>query len=63
MTGTKRIGKDNYKKSKKTVQDKLSPSDIKEKLKDYIKVKDIFKVSLKTHVRYFINKDGKYYEF
>lgn len=59
MSNTKRIGKDNYKKSKKTVQDKLSPSDIKEKLKDYMKVKDIFKVTLKTHVRYFIKKDGK----
>ena len=56
---TTRIGKDNYKKKNKTVQDKLSPNDIKEKLKDYIQTKNILKVPLRTHVRYFITKDGK----
>lgn len=50
---TTRIGNDNYKKSKKSKQSKMSPDDIKDKLKDYAKVKNIYKTPLKTHVRYF----------
>ena len=59
---TTRIGNDNYKKkSKKSAQAKMSPDDIKEKLKDYITVKNIYKTPLKTHVRYFTidKKTGK----
>lgn len=50
---TQRLSKDDYKRPKSTVQDKLSADEIQEKLEDYIEVDDISKVSLNTHLRYF----------
>ena len=37
----------------KTVQDKLTATEIKEKLEDYVEVEDISTVPLNTHIRYF----------
>ena len=57
-----RLGDDSYKRPKKTLTDKLSAEEIKEKLEDYIEVEDISKVPLNTHIRYFtekINEKGK----
>ena len=42
----------------KTLQDKLTKEEIKEKLEDYIEVEDINKVPLNTHIRYFSIKNG-----
>ena len=53
---TKRLSRDSsYKKTKKTYQENLSPSEIKEKLQEYKQVdnEDIDKVSLNSHLRYF----------
>lgn len=50
---------DNYKRPLKTFQDTLENEDIKQMLKDYIPVEDIFSVSLNTHIRYFIFKNGQ----
>lgn len=53
---------DGYKRPKKTVQDKLTASEIKEKLEDYIEVDNISNVPLNTHIRYFSKikqKSGK----
>ena len=43
-----------YQRPDKTHQDMLSNQEIKEKLKDYKKVTDISKISIGTHLRYFI---------
>jgi|TARA_B100001093_G_scaffold493032_1_gene534780 regulator of replication initiation timing len=51
-----RLANDNYERPKKTLQDKLTPEDIKDKLKEYIEVEDIGQVSLNTHLRYFTEK-------
>ena len=53
---------DGYQRPKKTVQDKLTATEIKEKLEDYIEVDDISNVPLNTHIRYFSKikqKSGK----
>ena len=42
-----------------TFTDQLSKEQIQEKLEDYTKVDDIYKVPLGVHLRYFTNKDGK----
>jgi hypothetical protein len=44
----------NYIRPNHTHQELLSTHDIKEKLKDYIKIDDINKVSIGTHIRYFV---------
>jgi len=54
-----RLGDDSYKRPKKTLTDKLSAEEIKEKLEDYIEVEDISKVPLNTHIRYFTEKEDK----
>lgn len=51
-----RLGKDDYKRPKKTLTDKLSAEEIKNKLEDYIEVDDISKVPLNSHLRYFTDK-------
>ena len=56
---TRRLKKNNYEKPEHTYTEKLSKDEIAEKLEDYQKVDDINKVSLGTHLRYFITKDGK----
>jgi predicted RNase H-like nuclease (RuvC/YqgF family) len=54
-----RLGNDDYVKPKKTKQDKLTPTEIKEMLEDYIEVEDISKVPLNTHLRYFSEKKNE----
>ena len=51
-----RLGNDNYKRPKKTLTDKLSAEEIKNKLEDCIEVEDISKVPLNSHLRYFTEK-------
>ncbi len=51
-----RLGEDNYQRPKKTLTDKLTTEEIKEKLEDYLEVEDISTVPLNTHVRYFTEK-------
>jgi len=62
---TKRLTRDgNYNRPKTTYQEKLTPEDIEEKLEEYIKVDDISKVTLNSHVRYFTyNPKSKKKEF
>lgn len=43
----------NYKRPQKTIQDTLTPAQIKEKLGGYLKVDSISTVPLNSHVRYF----------
>lgn len=50
--------KNNYERPATTFTDQLSTEQIKERLEDYSKVDDIYKVPLGVHLRYFINKDG-----
>ena len=61
ITLTKRLGNDNYKKEGKSIQQTLSPNEIKEKLQEYIQIDTIDDVSLNTHIRYFTvdKKSGK----
>jgi len=54
MSTYRRLSNDKtYKRPKTTFQETLSKEEIEEKLKDYIKVEDINKVPLNTHIRYF----------
>ena len=51
---------DKYIRPKKTVQDKLTPNQIKDLLNDYVEVADVNSIPLNTHVRYFSKqKDGR----
>lgn len=50
---TKKITRDNYNRPKQTFQEKLSNTEIKEKLKDYKKVSNIRNISIGSHIRYF----------
>ena len=60
MDRTKRMSRDNYNRPKETYQDKLSNTEIKEKLKDYKKVSNIKNISIGTHLRYFsVDKNGE----
>lgn len=60
LGGTTRLGEDDYKRPKLTYQDKLSDNDVAEKLKNYKKVTDIYKVPQGTHLRYFtIDEKGE----
>lgn len=60
-SSTKRLTKnDGYKRPKQTMQSKLTPDEIKNKLKFYTQVDDIKNVPIRKHVRYFtITNDGK----
>ncbi len=51
-----RLGEDNYQRPKKTLQDKLTAEEIKEKLEDYLEVEDVSTIPLNAHVRYFTEK-------
>lgn len=53
MSTEKRISKDNYKRPKHTLQEKMTEEEIQEKLEDYIEISDIKTVPLKTHIRYY----------
>ena len=51
---------DKFVRPKKTVQDKLTPNQIKDLLKDYVEVATVKSIPLNTHVRYFSKqKDGR----
>jgi hypothetical protein len=51
--------KNGYVRPAVTMTDQLSKEQIEEKLEDYKKVDDIFKVPLGVHLRYFSNINGK----
>jgi hypothetical protein len=51
--------KNGYERPKTTFTEQMSPEQIKERLEDYSKVDDIYKVPLGVHLRYFVNKDGQ----
>lgn len=51
--------KNGYTRPAVTMTDQLSKEQIEEKLEDYKKVDDIFKVPLGVHLRYFSNINGK----
>lgn len=56
---TIKLASDNYVRPKKTFTDKLTKEEIEEKLEDYKKVDDIYRVPLGTHIRYFIVSKGE----
>jgi chaperonin cofactor prefoldin len=59
---TKRLASDtNYKKEGKSLQQTLSPNEIKEKLEEYVQTDNIDEVALNSHIRYFSidKKTGK----
>jgi len=51
--------KNGYVRPTVTMTDQLSKEQIEEKLEDYVKVDDIYKVPLGVHMRYFSNVNGK----
>ena len=51
--------KKGYTRPETTYTDQLSKEQIEEKLEDYAKVEDMFKVPLGVHIRYFSNSNGK----
>ena len=54
FTGTKRLTSDTeYQKVGKSIQQGLSPDEIKEKLKEYIQLDTIDETPLNSHIRYF----------
>ncbi len=61
FTSTKRLTEDtNYKKEGKSIQQTLSPNEIKEKLQEYTQIEDIGEAPLNSHIRYVtIDKNGK----
>jgi hypothetical protein len=61
FTGTKRLGDDNYKKEGKSIQQTLSPNEIKDKLQEYVQLDTIDETPLNSHIRYFTidKKSGK----
>lgn len=57
--GGSKLGSDDFNRPEQTYQDKLTEEDIREKLFNYKKVDDIYRVPLGTHLRYFLqNNDG-----
>jgi hypothetical protein len=48
-----------YVRPEKTVQDTMTADQIREKLEDYMRVDDIFRVPLNSHIRYFTIEEGK----
>ncbi len=60
MSTTKRLSADTeYKKIGKSIQQNLSPDEIKEKLKEYIPLDTIDETPLNSHIRYFSINNGK----
>ncbi len=51
--------KNGFERPEITYTDQLSKEEIQEKLADYSKVEDIYKVPLGVHLRYFVKKDGQ----
>jgi hypothetical protein len=61
FNSTKRLGNDNYKKDGKSMQQALSPNEIKEKLQEYVQLDNIDDTPINSHIRYFTvdKKSGK----
>ena len=59
MWNATKLSRDNYIRPEQTYTDKLTIQEIEEKLQDYIQVDMINEVSIGTHLRYFMVKDGK----
>ena len=55
----KRSTQDNYKRPKKTFQDKLTPKQIQELLVDYVEIDNIKDVPIDTHIRYFVKDKNR----
>ena len=51
--------KNGFERPEITYTDQLSKEEIQEKLADYSKVEDIYKIPLGVHLRYFVKKDGQ----
>ena len=51
--------KNGFERPEITYTDQLSKEEIQDKLADYSKVEDIYKVPLGVHLRYFVKKDGQ----
>ena len=56
---TKPFKKNGYERPMSTFTEQLSKEQINERLEDYKKVDDIYKVPLGVHLRYFVEKDGE----
>lgn len=56
---TIRLGNDKYDRPKNTIQERLTDAEIKEKLDNYIEVEDMSKVSVGSHIRYFVTEVNK----
>ena len=54
-----RSKKDEYKRPKFTYTEKLSKDEIEDLLEDYVEIKDMNKIPVNTHVRYFVTKNNK----
>ncbi len=61
FNGTKRLSSDTeYKRTGKSMQQSLSPDEIKEKLKEYTPIDTIDEAPINSHIRYFtIDSKGK----
>ena len=55
---TQKLGNDNYVRPVQTYTDKLTVDEIESKLEDYVKVEDLYKIPVGTHLRYFKTQDG-----
>ena len=51
--------KNGYERPSSTFTEQLSKEQINERLMDYTKVDDLYKVPLGVHLRYFVEKDGE----
>jgi hypothetical protein len=56
---TTKLSTGDYRRPEKTFTDKLTKAEIEEKLEDYKKVDDIYRVPLSSHIRYFIMSKGE----
>jgi hypothetical protein len=54
-----RLTKDNYKRPPLTKTDKLTNDNIRDLLEDYNQFTSFKDVPINTHIRYFVNKNGK----
>ena len=57
--GSNKYKKNGFERPEITYTDQLSKEEIQDKLADYSKVEDIYKVPLGVHLRYFVKKDGQ----
>ena len=55
----KQYKKNGYERPSSTFTEQLSKEQINERLADYTKVDDLYKVPLGVHLRYFVEKDGE----